>query len=64
MRETLHHSATDGYHFTVRLVVLAKIVLFRFSIDNIEEELLKLVIAGPGPQWLSLNTHLTLPTKA
>src|SRR5207249_7108057 len=40
----------DGDHPAVWLVVIAKVVLLRFSIHNIEEELLKVLIACPSPK--------------
>src|SRR5439155_17448648 len=39
MREALHQSATDCDHFAARLVIVAKIVLLRLSIDHVEKEL-------------------------
>jgi len=40
VRETLHKLATNSDHFSTWLVVIAKVVLLRFSIHNIEEEFL------------------------
>ena len=63
MREALHNSAADGDHLAVGLVVLAKVVLLRFSIDHIEEELLELLIAGSGPKRFH-DVELQIAAKA
>jgi hypothetical protein len=43
--QTFHDSATDCDHLAVRLIVVAKVMLLRLSIDHIEKELLQLLIA-------------------
>jgi len=43
-------STADGDHLSVGLVIVSKVMLLRFSIDNIDEELPKLVIAGASSQ--------------
>jgi hypothetical protein len=40
MREALHSLATDGNHPAIWLIVIPKVVLLRFSIDNVQKELL------------------------
>src|SRR5256885_13060930 len=51
MRQALHRSAADRDHFAVRLVIIAKVVLLRLSIDNVEEKLLELVITRAAAKW-------------
>jgi len=52
VREALHDSAADCDHFAARLVIVAKIVLLRLSIDHVEKELLEFVIACAGTKGL------------
>ena len=52
MREALHQSATDCDHFAARLVIVAKIVLLRLSIDDIEEKVFEFLVAGASPKGL------------
>src|SRR6476620_9422692 len=47
---SLHSSPADGDHLAVRLIIVAEVVLLRFSIDHIEKELLKLLITRASPQ--------------
>src|SRR6201997_2649698 len=42
-------SAADGNHFAVRLIVVSKIVLCRFALDDIEKELPQLRITRARP---------------
>src|SRR6266516_2471061 len=51
MRQALHRSAADRDHLAARLVIIAKVVLLRLSIDNIEEKLLELVITRAAAKW-------------
>ena len=50
MREASHRSATDCNHFAAWLVIIAKIMLLRFSIDNVEEKLFEFLITRAGSQ--------------
>ena len=51
MREAPHQLATDGNHFAARLVIIAKIMLLRLSIDDVEEKVLQLLITCASTQW-------------
>ena len=51
MREAPHRLATNGNHFAARLVIIAKIVLLRLSIDNVEEKVLQLLITCASTHW-------------
>lgn len=49
MGEALHNSAADCDHFAAWLVVVAKVVLLRFPIDNVEKEMPEFLITCAGP---------------
>lgn len=62
MRETLHRSAADCDHFAAWLVIVAKIVLLRLSVDNVEEKVLELLVTRAGPKWFH-NVELEITAK-
>ena len=45
MRKPIHHSAADGDHLPVRLIIVPEIVLLGFAIDHIDKKLAQFVIA-------------------
>jgi hypothetical protein len=51
VREAPHRLATDGNHFAARLVIIAKIVLLRLSVDDVEEKVCQLLITCASTQW-------------
>jgi hypothetical protein len=50
MGETPHRSAADRNHFAAGLIIVTKIVLLRFAIDNVEEKLFEFLITRAGSQ--------------
>src|SRR4030095_11478638 len=61
--ESLHLLAADGNHPAIWLVVIPKVVLLRLSIDNVQEELFQLSVAGTGPQRFH-NIELQIAAEA
>src|SRR5437660_12671493 len=55
-------SSADGDHLAVRLIIVSKVVLLRFSIDHVEKELLELFITRAGPQR-SHNVELQIAAQ-
>ena len=55
-------SAADGDHLAVRLIIVAKIVLLRFSIDNVQEKLFEFLITRAGSKWFH-DVELEVATK-
>jgi len=62
MGETPHRSAANCNHFAARLVIVAKIVLLRLSIDNVEEKLFEFLITRAGSKWFH-DVELEVATK-
>src|SRR5437764_13193782 len=58
-------SAADRNHFSVGLIIIAEIVLLRFSIDHVEEELAQLVVARAGAhRFHDIEFQITAETRA
>ena len=64
MGEASHWSAADCDHFAARFVIVAKIVLLRFSIDNVQEKLFEFLITRAGSKWFhNIKLEITAETR-
>src|SRR5947207_15249255 len=64
VREALHDSAADCDHFAARLVIVAKIVLLRLSINNVQEKLFEFLITRAGSKWFhNIKLEITAETR-
>src|SRR5205823_14189986 len=64
MGETSHRLAANCNHFAARLVIVTKIVLLRFSIDNVQEKLFEFLITRAGSKWFhNIKLEITAETR-
>ena len=64
MGETSHRLAANCNHFAARLVIVAKIVLLRFSINNVQEKLFEFLITRAGSKWFhNIKLEITAETR-